>query len=238
MAPKVTVKELRAEARRRLLHCGNGKTISRMNKSELLSFMSCIDHPDNDRYQSAAATQRQPSLARMFAEPRAPKAKKRRGRPMPSDYSPVSEEPDDLSDISLQSGRGLPNTYRAFVKAMLPRAQREHDGPNAMRAVAKMWQQHKQQRWAGLHSARGAQNTVSPQSGPASGIDRSVDGRGPGACGPSSSMLSTLTTVWVRSMLLGDTTLNPRVWPGRTVISPILNDAALSDTNGHTSRST
>ena len=153
MAPKVTVKELRAEARRRLLHCGNGKTISRMNKSELLSFMSCIDHPDNDRYQSAAATQRQPSLARMFAEPRAPKAKKRRGRPMPSDYSPVSEEPDDLSDFSLQSGRGLPNTYRAFVKAMLPRAQREHDGPNAMRAVAKMWQQHKQQRGRGLSPA-------------------------------------------------------------------------------------
>jgi len=153
MAPKVTVKELRAEARRRLLHCGNGKTISRMNTSELLSFMSCIDHPDNDRYQRAAATQRQPSLARMFAEPRAPKAKKRRGRPMPSDYSPVSEEPDDLSDISLQSGRGLPNTYRAFVKAMLPRAQREHDGPNAMRAVAKMWQQHKQQRGRGLSPA-------------------------------------------------------------------------------------
>ena len=153
MAPKVTVKELRAEARRRLLHCGNGKTISRMNKNELLSFMSCIDHPDNDRYQSAAATQRQPSLARMFAEPRAPKAKKRRGRPMPSDYSPVSEEPDDLSDISLQSGRGVPNTYRAFVKAMLPRAQREHDGPNAMRAVAKMWQQHKQQRGRGLSPA-------------------------------------------------------------------------------------
>ena len=153
MAPKVTVKELRAEARRRLLHCGNGKTISRMNRSELLSFMSCIDHPDNDRYQSAAATQRQPSLARMFAEPRAPKAKKRRGRPMPSDYSPVSEEPDDLSDFSLQSGRGLPNTYRAFVKAMLPRAQREHDGPNAMRAVAKMWQQHKQQRGRGLSPA-------------------------------------------------------------------------------------
>jgi hypothetical protein len=124
-----------------------------MNKSELMHFMSCIHHPDSDRYESVVATQRQPSLARMFAEPRAPAVKRRRGRPMPSDYSPVSEEPDDLSDISLQSGRGLPNTYRAFVKAMLPRAQREHDGPNAMRAVAKMWQQHKQQRGRGLSPA-------------------------------------------------------------------------------------
>ena len=39
---------------------------------------------------------------------------------MPKAYVPVSEEPDDLSDINL-GGRGIPDTYKAFVKAMLPK---------------------------------------------------------------------------------------------------------------------
>ena len=45
---RVTVKQLRAEAKRRLLECGNGKTMSRMNKRELLNFISCIHHPNAD----------------------------------------------------------------------------------------------------------------------------------------------------------------------------------------------
>ena len=155
MAPKVTVKELRAEARRRLLECGNGKTISRMNKRELLSFISCIHHPDADRLGGDDLGD---SMVGMFKEPKQRKRRKRKPVPAdsddePDDFDPVQTEPDDVSGILLQRGRGLPNTYRAFVKAMLPRAQREHDGPNAMRAVAKMWQQHKQQRGRGLSPA-------------------------------------------------------------------------------------
>ena len=57
---RVTVKDLRAEARRRLLKCGNGKTISRMNKRELLEFLSCIDHPDADRLGGEASSTAQP----------------------------------------------------------------------------------------------------------------------------------------------------------------------------------
>ena len=47
MAPRMTVKDLRAEARRRLLMCGNGKSISRMNKRELIVFLDCIQGSKN-----------------------------------------------------------------------------------------------------------------------------------------------------------------------------------------------
>ena len=69
---RVTVKELRAEARRRVLECGNGKTISRMNKRELLQFLSCIDHPDAD---NLGGDDLGASVAGMFREPKAQKPK-------------------------------------------------------------------------------------------------------------------------------------------------------------------
>ena len=135
MAPRVTVKDLRAEARRRLLHCGNGKTISRMNKRELLEFLSCIDHPDAD---DLGGDDQGASVARMFQEPKARKPRKRKGK-VPKAYAPVSEEPDDLSDVSF-TGRGLPSTYREFVRAMLPHVRAKGLGPQAARTtVARMW---------------------------------------------------------------------------------------------------
>jgi hypothetical protein len=140
-----TVKELRAEARKRLLKCGNGKTISRMNKRELLSFMDCIQHPD---FTDDVGL----SLQDMYREPkRRAKWKPGTKRKEPKDYYPVTLQ-DELEPGEL-NGSGMPDTYRAFVKAMLPRAQQKHSGPNAMRAVAKMWQQHKQQRGHGLNPA-------------------------------------------------------------------------------------
>ena len=42
MAPRVTVAQLRKEARSRLKECSNGKTISRMNRTELLQFLGCV----------------------------------------------------------------------------------------------------------------------------------------------------------------------------------------------------
>ena len=50
---RVTVKDLRAEARRRLLHCGNNKTISRMNKKELITFLDCIAGSKNVQVQQS-----------------------------------------------------------------------------------------------------------------------------------------------------------------------------------------
>ena len=179
MAPTVTVKELRTEARKRLLKCGSNKTISRMNKSELVRFMSCIHHPDSDRYESVVATQRQPSLARMFAEPRAPAVKRRRGRPMPSNYSPVYEEPDDLDGVVVAKQRRRPKsrptrrkrvpvpvdsdeededlagsggTYRDFVREMLPKMRAQGmTSQESMRAVGAAWR--KQRHGGGLMPA-------------------------------------------------------------------------------------
>lgn len=140
---RVTVKDLRAEAKRRLLKCGNGKTISRMNKRELLQFLSCIDHPDAD---SLVGDGLGASVAGMFNKPKAHTARKRTGQMQKAH----SDEPDDLSDISL-GGRGLPDTYKAFVSAMLPHVRAKGVGPQAaMKTVAMMWRKHKAQRGAGL----------------------------------------------------------------------------------------
>lgn len=143
---RVTVKDLRAEARRRLLKCGNGKTISRMNKRELLEFLQCIHHPDAD---DLGGDDQGASVAKMFQEPKARKPRKRKGK-MPKAYVPVSEEPDDLSDVSF-TGRGIPDNYRGFVKAMLPHVRAKGLGPQAaMKTVAMMWRKHKGQKGAGL----------------------------------------------------------------------------------------
>ena len=40
---RVTVADLRKEARRQLKECSSGKTISRMNRTELIRFLQCID---------------------------------------------------------------------------------------------------------------------------------------------------------------------------------------------------
>ena len=193
MAPRVTVKDLRAEARRRLLHCGNGKTISRMNKGELLSFMSCICHPDSDRYEAVAATQSQPSLAGMYKEPKGPRTKKRKGKSMPSNYMPVREEPEDLSGFSFSTsgpkgpkkrkgkrkpvpidsdeeedlgGAGLPTNYRDFVRAMLPHVRAKGLAPQAaMKTVAMMWRKHKAQHGSGLVLSGNGLNLTGAQSG-------------------------------------------------------------------------
>ena len=95
---RVTVKELRAEARRRLLKCGNNKTISRMNKRELLEFLQCIHHPDAD---NLGGDDLGASVAGMFKEPKARRPKKRKGK-IPQAYAPVSEEPDDLKDLNAE----------------------------------------------------------------------------------------------------------------------------------------
>ena len=116
---RVTVKDLRAEAKRRLLKCGSGKTISRMNKRELLEFLSCIDHPNADSF-GLGGDDLGASVAGMFREPKArkPRRKKTNER-MPRAYAPVSEEPDFVIDAPF-SGRGFPSNYSEFVICLLP----------------------------------------------------------------------------------------------------------------------
>ena len=139
---RVTVKQLRGEAKRRLLECGNGKTMSRMNKRELLNFISCIHHPNAD---NLGADDLGASVAAMYKEP-----KRRKRKKAPAGWQPVESEPDDLSDISL-GGRGVPDTYREFVKAMLPHIRERGVGPQAaIKTAAMMWRKHKAQRGAGL----------------------------------------------------------------------------------------
>lgn len=150
-----------------------------MNKRELLEFLSCIDHPDAD---NLGGDDLGASVAGMFKEPKArkPRRKKTNER-MPRAYAPVSEEPDDVGDVVF-TGRGIPDNYRGFVKAMLPHVRAKGLGPQAaMKTVAMMWRKHKGQRGAGLTMAgtgltlagaqrgMGAAGTVSDVAGGISG---------------------------------------------------------------------
>ena len=150
MAPRMTVKDLRAEARRRLLHCGNGKTISRMNMKELIAFLDCIEGSKNvhasrvaDKARRDTATTEQVSVGNLFS---APRRKKKR---VPRKANPIESDSDD-EDGPL-GGAGLPSTYREFVKAMLPHVRAKGLAPQAaMKTVAMMWRKHKGQRGSGL----------------------------------------------------------------------------------------
>ena len=153
MAPLMTVKDLRAEARRRLLYCGNGKTIWRMNKRELIAFLDCIEGSKNvhasrvaDKARRDTATTEQVSVGNLFSAPR------RRKKRVPRAVNPIESDSDD-EDGPL-GGAGLPSTYREFVKAMLPHVRAKGLAPQAaMKTVAMMWRKHKGQRGSGLELA-------------------------------------------------------------------------------------
>ena len=150
MAPRMTVKDLRAEARRRLLMCGNGKSISRMNKRELITFLDCIHgsknvkaNPIADKARRDTVTTEQVSPGNLFAQPR------RKKKRVPRKANPIESDSED-EDGPL-GGAGLPSTYREFVKAMLPHVRAKGLAPQAaMKTVAMMWRKHKGQRGAGL----------------------------------------------------------------------------------------
>ena len=149
---RVTVKDLRAEARRRLLFCGNGRSISRMNKRELIAFLDCIQGSKNvyasrvaDKARRDTATTEQVSVGNLFSARR----KKKR---VPRARNPIESDSDD-EDGPL-GGAGLPSTYREFVKAMLPHVRAKGLAPQAaMQTVAMMWRKHKGQRGSGLELA-------------------------------------------------------------------------------------
>ena len=181
MASRVTVKDLRAEARRRLLHCGNGKTISRMNKKELITFLDCIAGSKNVQVQQSiqskarlqTATDDQIGPGNLFAQPR------RKKKRVPRKANPIEADSDEDDEPGALGGAGLPSTYREFVKAMLPHVRAKGLGPQAaMKTVAMMWRKHKGQKGSGLtlsgdglylsgatQQGKGAAGTVSDVAG-------------------------------------------------------------------------
>jgi len=162
---RVTVKDLRAEARRRLLMCGNGKSISRMNKSELITFLDCIHGSKNVRVTGSlqnkarlqAATDEQISPGNLFAQPR------RKKKRVPRKSNPIGDDSDDEENLS---GAGLPGNYRDFVRAMLPHVRAKGLAPQmAMKTVAMMWRKHKAQHGSGLVLSGTGLNLTGAQSG-------------------------------------------------------------------------
>ena len=162
---RVTVKDLRAEARRRLLMCGNGKSISRMNKSELITFLDCIQGSKNVQRNPVAkkarvqqATDQLVTVGNLFSERKQRKKKKR----VPRAYNPI----DDDSDEEDLGGAGLPDNYRDFVRAMLPHVRAKGLAPQAaMKTVAMMWRKHKAQHGSGLVLSGTGLSLTGAQSG-------------------------------------------------------------------------
>jgi hypothetical protein len=169
MSGRITMKELRAEAKQRLSDCRGGKPLSKLRRDELLHFLECIDDIE-------LASQYRTQEAERAARGRAARAKRTQWRPgtrrqEPEDYYPVVSQ-DELEDddskfvtrrrkppSAAQAARGAATararapgpsggghvTYREFVRQTLPRYRAQgHSNQDAMRAVARDWQRHKQ----------------------------------------------------------------------------------------------
>ena len=131
MAPRMTVKDLRAEARRRLLHCGNGKTISRMNKKELITFLDCIAGSKNvhasrvaDKVRRDTATTEQVSVGNLFSAPRR-KKKRVHARPIRSSRTRTMRTGHSVVQGSHRhTASSLRQCYHTYVRrASLPKPQ-------------------------------------------------------------------------------------------------------------------
>ena len=141
---RVTVSDLRNEARRKLKECGGGKTISRMNRTELIRFLQCID----DR--ALADTYEQQQADREYE----------RAQTVPAGFFSERKKPrrqrvDDQVTINRRSrkktsgsGHCMTGTghisYREFIQAALPELRAKGmSSQDAMRAAAKLWKRHK-----------------------------------------------------------------------------------------------
>jgi hypothetical protein len=127
---RVTVADLRKEARRQLKECSSGKTISRMNRTELIRFLQCIDDRAlADTYEQQEA-ERQYERAQtvptgLFSE-RKPRKKKTSG-----------------SGHCMQ-GSGSAMDYRTFIKGAIPELRgKGMSNQDAMKAAAKLWKRYK-----------------------------------------------------------------------------------------------
>jgi hypothetical protein len=128
---RVTVSDLRNEARRKLKECSGGKTISRMNRTELIQFLQCIDDRAlADTYEQQEAErqyERAQTVPAGFFSERKPRAKKKK----------------TSGSGHCMKGSGH-MTYRQFIQGALPELRAKGmSSQDAMRAAAKLWKRHK-----------------------------------------------------------------------------------------------
>ena len=153
MSRRVTVKDLRAEAKARLADCRGGKQLSKLNKTELLKFLECIDDMElaQEYKRQEAARQgrkrvvvdsevslkprRKKAVAAKPAAAAAPQKRKRSRKLYNPSFDGDAPEDGGFQLYTDKSGRsygaekgtrklgGSGMTYRQFVQQRLPEAR-------------------------------------------------------------------------------------------------------------------
>ena len=143
---RVTVSDLRNEARRKLNECSGGKTISRMNRTELIRFLQCIDDRAlADTYEQQEANRQyeraQTVPTGFFSERKKPR------RQRVDDQVTINRRPRKNTSGSghCMAGSGVGGmTYREFIQGALPELRTKGmSSQDAMRAAAKLWKRYK-----------------------------------------------------------------------------------------------
>ena len=141
---RVTVADLRNEARRKLKECGGGKTISRMNRTELIRFLQCIDDRAlADTYEQQQADrdyERAQTVPAGFFSEQKPRRRKQR---VDDQVTLTRRRKKTSGSGHCMTGAGH-MTYRQFIQGALPELRAKGmSSQDAMRAAAALWKRHK-----------------------------------------------------------------------------------------------
>ena len=141
---RVTVADLRNEARRKLKECGGGKTISRMNRTELIRFLQCIDDRAlADTYAQQQADrdyERAQTVPAGFFSEQKPRRKKQK---VDDQVTLTRRRKKTTGSGHCMTGAGH-MTYRQFIQGALPELRAKGmSSQDAMRAAAALWKRHK-----------------------------------------------------------------------------------------------
>ena len=141
---RVTVADLRNEARRKLKECGGGKTISRMNRTELIRFLQCIDDRAlADTYEQQQADrdyERAQTVPAGFFSEQKPRRKKQK---VDDQVTLTRRRKKTSGSGHCMTGAGH-MTYRQFIQGALPELRAKGmSSQDAMRAAAALWKRHK-----------------------------------------------------------------------------------------------
>lgn len=141
---RVTVADLRNEARRKLKECGGGKTISRMNRTELIRFLQCIDDRAlADTYEQQQADrdyERAQTVPAGFFSEQKPRRKKQK---VDDQVTLTRRRKKTSGSGNCMTGAGH-MTYRQFIQGALPELRAKGmSSQDAMRAAAALWKRHK-----------------------------------------------------------------------------------------------
>ena len=141
---RVTVADLRNEARRKLKECGGGKTISRMNRTELIRFLQCIDDRAlADTYEQQQADrdyERAQTVPAGFFSEQKPRRKKQK---VDDQVTLTRRRKKTTGAGHCMTGAGH-MTYHQFIQGALPELRAKGmSSQDAMRAAAALWKRHK-----------------------------------------------------------------------------------------------